>query len=53
MEFHELFVFDNINFVPRVNLAEINEYSTFQHENFLFKKRIEEMLNADSVNMTI
>ena len=52
-KFHELFIFDNINLVPRVNIAEINKYSTFQHESFLFKRRIEELLNAYSVQMTI
>jgi len=50
-----LFSFDGkgSDFVERVNLTDLNEYSNYTEEGKYFDKRIEDILNADYVKMTV
>lgn len=41
------------DFVDRVNLDDLNEFSNYNEENRYFSNRIEDLLNADSVKMTV
>lgn len=41
------------DFVERVNLDDLNEFSNYNEENKYFKDRVEDLLNADQVKMTV
>lgn len=50
-----LFSFDGQggDFVERVDLSQLNEMSTLKQENILFERRYNEVLESDSVRMTV
>ena len=50
-----LFSYDGqgADFVERVELGQLNEFSTFKQETLLYEKRYNEVLEADSVKMTV
>ncbi len=41
------------DFVKRVNLHDLNEFSNYAEESRYFTKRIDELLNAETVRMTV
>jgi len=41
------------DFVDRVELSQLNEFSTLKQENILFEKRYNEILESDNVKMTV
>ena len=41
------------DFVERVDLSQLNEFSTFKQESLLFERRYSEVLESDSVKMTV
>lgn len=41
------------DFVERVNLTQLSDFSSFKQENALYEKRYNEVLEAESVKMTI
>jgi hypothetical protein len=56
-KFTEIWVFSydgkGGDFVNRVNLGDLNEYSNYNAESRYFSNRVEEVLNAESVKMTV
>ena len=50
-----LFSYDGAgnDFVERVQLEDLNEFSNYAEENRFFSERIESILNAQSVKMTV
>ena len=55
--FSEIWLFSHdgkgSDFVNRVKLSDLNEFSNYTAENKYFKNRIEEVLNSESVKMTV
>lgn len=41
------------DFVERVDLNQLNEFSTLKQENLLYEKRFSEILESDNVKMTV
>lgn len=39
--------------MKRVNLQDLNEFSNYAEESLYFSQRIEELLNAETVKMTV
>lgn len=56
-KFVEIFVFSydgkGGDFVRRVNLQDLNEFSNYAEESLYFSQRIEGLLNAETVRMTV
>jgi hypothetical protein len=56
-KFSEIFVFSydgqGSDFVDRVNLEDLNEFSNYTEESKYFSKRIESILNSQYVKMTV
>jgi hypothetical protein len=56
-KFAEVWVFsydgNGSDFVERLQIDDLNEFSNFTEENRYFVQRIEEILNAQSVKMTV
>lgn len=50
-----LFSYDGqgADFVERVDLAQLNEFSTLKQENLLYERRYNEVLESDCVKMTV
>lgn len=41
------------DFVERVDLGQLNEFSTLKQENLLYERRFNEVLESDNVKMTV
>lgn len=41
------------DFAPRVHLEDLNEFSNYHEENKYFSNRVEDLLNAEQVKMTV
>lgn len=41
------------DFVERVDLSQLSEFSTFKQENTLFERRYNELLESENVTMTV
>jgi hypothetical protein len=41
------------DFVDRIELGQLNEFSTFKQETLLYEKRYNQVLEAESVKMTV
>ena len=41
------------DFVERVDLGQLNEFSTLKQENLLYERRFNEILESDNVKMTV
>ncbi len=56
-KFSEIWVFSfdgkGSDFVERVDLGDLNEYSNYSEESRYFSRRIENILNAEYVKMTV
>lgn len=56
-QFHEIHVFSydgqGGDFVKRVNLEDLSEFSNYYEETKYFKSRVDGLLNAASVKMTV
>jgi len=56
-KFTEIWVFSydgkGADFVKRVNLHDLNEFSNYVEESRYFLQRVEELLNAETVRMTV
>jgi hypothetical protein len=56
-KFSEIWLFSydgkGSDFVDRVNLSDLNEFSNYTEESKYFTKRIESILNAEFVKMTV
>lgn len=56
-KFSEIWLFSydgkGSDFVKRVSLHDLNEFSNYVEESRYFNKRIEELLNAETVKMTV
>ncbi len=56
-KFTEVWVFsydgNGSDFVERVHIDDLNEFSNYTEESRYFSQRIEEILNAESVKMTV
>jgi hypothetical protein len=56
-KFSEIWVFSydgqGSDFVERVNLEDLNEFSNYTEESKYFSRRIESILNSQHVKMTV
>ena len=50
-----LFSYDGqgADFVDRVDLSQLSEFSTLKQENLLYEKKFNEVLESDNVKMTV